>query len=230
MTFSGTNFYKGPLTSDELAVIFSAVEKDQTSFNREGFVNTVGDMKQPLFLSSLIDFFTNETDLGVADRLTIAISGLAKEDFHPHDFDQIQKWWHSHHNDYTNWPIAKFNEGLHEYSSVHYPQAAADFEQVLKIDPSADMSRAYAVACYYETGQTNEAVTLAKNFASHSARWAQWATAKAELESGNISNATVLFFSISTNYPSMTELPNQSYHIYRHIDWGLFNKLKETSH
>src|SRR5665213_784286 len=132
MVYLGTNFYTGPFTSDELAMSFSNIAKNRTSFNREGFVNTVSDMRQPLFLPSLIEFFTNETDLGVADRLTIAISALANEDFHPHDFERIQTWWLSHQNDYTNWPIVELNKGLHEFSSVHYSQAAEAFEQVLK--------------------------------------------------------------------------------------------------
>ena len=90
---SGTNVFGGPFTSDELAVRFKPVANDKTSFNREGFINTVSDLKQPLFLAPLVEYFTNETDLGVADRLTIAISALATEDFHPRDFERIQMWW-----------------------------------------------------------------------------------------------------------------------------------------
>ena len=170
MTVSGTNFYSGPFTSDELAVCFSSVTHDQTSFNREGFVNTVGDLKQPLFLPSLMEFFTNETDLAVADRLTIAISGLAKEEFHPRDFELITSWWKDNHDSYTNWPLATLELGLKEFLSVHYPQAAEAFKKVLNLDSGADLSRAYAIACYWETGQTNRAATLAKEFKNPSAR------------------------------------------------------------
>lgn len=55
--FSGTYIYKGPFTSDELMIWFPIVGKDRTSFNREGFVNTIGDMRQPLFLPLLVDLF-----------------------------------------------------------------------------------------------------------------------------------------------------------------------------
>jgi tetratricopeptide (TPR) repeat protein len=229
MTFKGTNFYGGPFGSDELALRFSSVANDKTSFNREGFVNTVSDLKDPLFLSSLVELFTNETDLVVADRLTMAISDLAKENFHPHDFERITTWWKDHNNSFTNWPLSTLELGLHELNLANYPKAAEAFEQVLKLDSKADMSRAYAVACYWETGQTNRATTLAKEFKSSSARWAQWATAKAELEAGNVSNATVLFFSITTNFPNMSDLPDKRYHIYRHIDWQLYDKLIGTS-
>jgi len=223
---SGANVYGGPFTSDELATSFSPTEQDKTSLNREGFVNTVRDLKQRLFLPLLIEFFTNETDLVVADRLTMAISDLTKEDFQLHDFERITTWWKEHHDSYTNWPLPAFELGLHEFSSVHYAQAAESFEQVLKLDSGADMSRAYAIACYWETGQTNRAAMLAKEFKNPSARWAQWAAAKAELEAGNTSNATVRFFAITTNFPSLGQLPDQRFNVYRNIDWQLFSRLK----
>ncbi len=223
--FSGTNIYKGPFTSDELAIRFQSTSKDRTSFNREGFVNTAADLKQPLFMPLFMEFFTNETDLGVADRLTIAISDLAKQDFHPRDYHQIIGWWNSNQLSFTNWPFAAFEKAIHEISSVHYQQAADAFSQVIEIDPMADKSRAYAIACLWESGDTNQAIALAKDFKNSSARWAQWASAKAELESGSISNATVHFFSITTNFPTMEEMPNRNYHVYRKIDWMLFDKL-----
>jgi len=206
-------------------LLFSGSQHDPTSFNREGFVNTVADLKQQLFLPSLVEFFTNETDLGVADRLAIAISGLAKEDFHPRDFERILTWWTSHQNEYTNWPFAIFERGMQEFHSARYQPAAEAFCNVLEIDPTADMSRAYAVACCWEAGQANKALMLAKEFKNTSARWAQWANAKAELESGSVSNATIRFFSISTNFPAMSELPNRNSHVYRKIDWKLFDEL-----
>ena len=90
------------------------------------------------------------------------------------------------------------------------------------------MSRAYTIACYWETGQTNRAAVLAKGFKTPSARWAQWAAAKAELESGNVSNATVHFFNITANFPFMEGLPVQGNDVFKNIDWELFNKLKAT--
>ena len=220
--------YGGPFTSDELAMHFSRIGQDQTSLNREGFVNTVRESRQLFFLPSLIELLTNETDLAVADRLTMAISDLAKEDFHPHDFQRIAVWWKDRHDFFTNWPLTALELGLRAFSSANYAKAAEAFEQVLKLDSGADMSRAHAIACCWETGQTNRAAILAKEFRSPSARWAQWANAKAELETGNVSNATVHFFSLTTNSPSMAALPNQGSHVFRNIDWELFNKLKAT--
>ena len=191
MVYFGANFYSGPFASDELAPRFSTIEQDQTSLNREGFINAVHDLQQPLFLFRLIDFFTNETDLAVANRLTVAISDLTKEDFHPHDFEQIQIWWSSHENEFTNWPFSEFNNAVDKFNRAQMSEAATSFQKVLKLDPSADMSRALAIDCYLELGNTNQAAELAKAFKEPKARWAQWAGAMTELKLGSISNATV---------------------------------------
>lgn len=221
----GTNRYEGPFTSDELAVQFKHIANDKTAFNREGFVNTANDLKQSLFLGSLITLFTNETDLGVADRLTIAISAIANEDFRPRDFERILTWWTVHQTEYTNWPIAIYERGMEEFSSGRYQQAVDSFCKVLEIDSTADISRAHAIACCWEAGQTNRALQLSKEFKNPSARWAQWANAKGDLDSGNVSNATVRFYSITTNFPSMPRLPDRTSHIFRKIDWKLFDQL-----
>ena len=52
----GTNIYFGPFTSDELAAQFEPSANNKVSFTREGFVNAVGDLKQPCFLHHLSSF------------------------------------------------------------------------------------------------------------------------------------------------------------------------------
>ncbi len=109
-----------------------------------------------------------------------------------------------------------------------YQEAVDAFGQVLELDPAADMSRAYTIACRWEIGQTNQAASLAKEFKNPSAKWAQWAqwaNAKSELESGSISNATVRFHGISINFPTLGQLPNRNCHIDRKIDWKLLDQL-----
>jgi hypothetical protein len=226
--FHGTNNYLGPFTSDELATRFSSLGKDRTSFNREAFINAVGDMKQPLFLAPLIEFFTNETDLGVADRLTIAISALAKEDFHPHDFEQIVAWWHSHQNNYTNWPTSEFTAGQNSFFISDFPNAFQSFKKVLEIDPLADQSRALAVLCGFESGETNKATELSKGFKQSDARWAQYAAAFVELQNGSVSNATVQFANLKKNQPTMLYLPDENLAGWSKIDWQLFHKLTSS--
>lgn len=225
MIFSGTNFYSGPFTSDEIAMRFSASAKDRTSFNREAFVNAVADMKQPLFLASLIEFFTNETDLAVADRLTVAISDLAKEDFHPRDIEKIQTWWAYHQNEYTNWPVLYLEVGWIEFLAGRYSKALEAFQKVLGIDPSADQSRALAIACSLETGKANSAIELAKGFNQPEARWALWGKAFLELHTGSVSNATVQFADLKKNQSTMVLLPVEGASLWNKIDWTLFHKL-----
>ena len=57
------------------------------------------------------------------------------------------------------------------------------------------------------------------------ARWAQAATAKAEIQTGNVSNGTVHLVTIATNYPSL--LGSIRYHdVWRKADWALFEQLR----
>ena len=225
---SGTNMYGGPFTSDEMALWFPRVMQDRTSLNREGFVNAVRDLKQLLFLPRLIECFTNETDLVVADRLAMAISDLAKEDFHPHGIKQIQTWWHLHKNEYTNWPFSELESGLDRLVGGRYSEAADSFQRVLKLDPSADVSRALAIASCLEIGETNQASELAKRFKEPTARWAEWASAMTDLHTGNISNATVQFADLTRKNPTMIVLPQEGLSFWSKIDWQLFHKLTST--
>ena len=223
--YSGTNFYAGPFTSDELAADFSTEEQDKTSFNREAFINAVSALNQSLFLPRLVEFFTNETDLEVADRLTIAISGLTKEDFHPRDFERIQAWWQLHQSNYTNWPFPPFYQAGDELNRGDYQAAAKSYQEVLHLDPSADMSRAFAICCYLQTDETNKALELVKGFEDPKARWVQWANALTELKTGSVSNATVQFANLARNNPVMAALPDENNLFWTNIDWPLFQKL-----
>ena len=220
---AGTNIYQGPFTSDELANLFTRTEQDMTSLNREGFVNTVRELRQPLFLQRLIGFFTNETDLVVADRLAMAISDLTREDFQPRDFNRIQAWWGSRASEYTNWPFSAFQSGFDHINRAQYAESAISFQEVLKLDPAADMSRALAIASYLEIGETNRALELAKGFKDGLARWAQWTGAMTDLHTGSVSNATVRFADLTRMNPTMTVLPKEDIVFWRRIDWQLFH-------
>jgi len=228
MTYSGTNFYRGPFTSDELALRFPEMKDDKVAYNREGFVNTVGSLKEPLFLPSMMELLTNETDLAVADRLTIAISDLAKQDFHPRDFKRIQTWWHSRETGYTNWPFSSYKQGYAEFMSGKFADAARSFQEVLKVDPNADLSRALAIGSLVELGETNKAFDMAKGFNAPTGRWARWAEAKAELETGSVSNATVHFANLVRENPFLLLVPKEGLWFWRKIDWQSFHKLTST--
>jgi hypothetical protein len=136
--------------------------------------------------------------------------------------------WQSHQNDFTNWPVSDFWNGTVRFFVGQYQEASKSFELVLQLDPAADESRALAIGCDWEIGETNKAITLAKGFKNPDARWAKWAAAKAELESGNVSNATVQFAFLAKNIPAMFFLPKQESQFWRKTDWDLFNKLVKT--
>ena len=223
--FSGTNFYGGPFTSDELALGFQSVQQDKSILNREGFVNTVKDLKEPMFLHRLIEFFVNETDLEVADRLAMAISGITKQDFGPRDFARIQTWWNLHKNEYTNWPFSEFDLGFDGFGMGRFAGAAGALRKVLTFDPSADMSRALAITSYFEQGETNQALELAKGFKNPTGRWAELAGAITELHTGNVSNATVRLVDFTRKNPTMKLLPKEGLTLWKKIDWQLFHKL-----
>ena len=230
MTYVGTNTYGGPFASDELALAFHQSEHDRWPFNREGYVNTLTALNQPLFLPQLVEFFTNETDLDVADRLTIAISSAAKTDFHPHDYAaRIQTWWSTNQSHYTNWPLPSLEIGLIFLQIGQFSHAADSFQNVLQLDPSADMSRALAICSLSKLGQTNKVAELAKGFKDQQSRWAKWAAAFVEYKTGSVSNATVQFAQLARNNPTLWLLPMNNSQIWSNIDWPLYRKLYPTS-
>jgi gas vesicle protein len=220
--------FAGPFSPDELATRFSAIEHDPTPQNREGFINTIDELNQPLFLPRLFSFFTNEHDLLVADRVSLAISHLSNQDFHPRDLERMRQWWESHHIEYTNWPVSELGYAMEEFGMSHYREAADAVARVLQVDSAADMSRAFAIVCNWELGETNKARALANGFKVADGRWAKWAAVKAELCSGNISNAIVRLAFIATNFPTFFYPPSRAWPALRAIDWELFDRLTNS--
>ena len=228
MEFAGKNSYQGPFTSEELVTRFPSVMEDGTSNNREGFVNTVRDQRQPLFLASLVQMLTTENDLVVADRLTAAISDLSGQNFRPRDYHRIVSWWATNANNQTNWPFSTFERASRDFASARYREAAIAFEDIMRLDPGADKSRATAVASYLELGDTNRAAALLADFKYPNVRWAQWARAMMDLGTGNISNGTFCLFRHSTNYPGCPGVLLTD-HVYRRVDRALFDRLRGTN-
>jgi hypothetical protein len=218
----GDKAYSGPFTSDEIALFFD-VTLDAKA--REAMANAVRNPPQPLFIGRLVQMLTNEDNLLVADRISLVLSELTKEGFRASDPEKVTSWWESRKGSYTNWPFVEMKGGLGAFHLAQYSNAAAKFEKVLKVDPTADLSRAHAIFCYWETGDSNRATTLANGFKYPAARWAQAATAKAEIQTGGVSNGTVHLVTIATNYPSL--LGSVRYHdVWRKADWGLFEQFK----
>ncbi|MSU57357.1 MAG: hypothetical protein EXS35_04105 [Pedosphaera sp.] len=117
----GTKQYGGPFTSDEIAL---KLKNEAKAKSLEGVVNAARDLNQPLFLAQFVKLLTDATDLMVADRLTLSISELTKEDFRPRDIEQIKSWWNTHKNSYTNWPYEELDQGLRDFGSANYSAAS----------------------------------------------------------------------------------------------------------
>ncbi len=114
---------------------------------------------------------------------------------------------------------------MDEFVRGDYSDAVKSFQRVLKVDPAADRSRALAIAGYLEIGETNMAVELAKGFKSPTGRWAQWAAAKAELETGSVSNSTVECARLARENPTMWTTPKEGVQLWRKMDVRLFRQL-----
>jgi hypothetical protein len=229
MSFSGTNLYRGPFTSDEIALIFSGIAENNTAENREAFVNTASDLNEAGFLPLFINVLTNEPDLGVADQVMVAISKLTNLDWHPHDFGRLELWWQAHKSDFTNWPSAEFAYADTHFGMCDYRTATESFERVLQMDPGADMSRAFAIVCECELSETNAVATLAKGFKFPDGRWEKLAAARVELDSGSTSNATVHLAQLFNSEPTMAYYPRQGDDVWKRVDWPLYNRLRSPT-
>ena len=222
----GNKIYMGPYTSDEISRRFGLHYDART---REALVNAIRNEKSPLFVYALVEMFTNEDDLLTADRITLALSEVTGQDFHPRDYERIKSWWKQEHGSFTNWPMSDFNDAMLAFSEVHYGAAARDFEKILDLDQNADLSRALCIACYLAIGQTNDANKHLKEFRAPETRWAQWAAMKVELDSSNVSNGTVQLVNLISKFPTIAMQPNKADDIWRKVDWQLYDRLTLTN-
>jgi hypothetical protein len=101
---------------------------------------------------------------------------------------------------------------------------------VLTIDPTADISRFVLVACYLEVDEPTKAVATAKSFHDQSTRWALAAATIIELDTGSIPNATVQLANLKRSNPTwgLVSLDLRSFHVWRKVDWDLFDKTLAT--
>jgi hypothetical protein len=82
--------------------------------------------------------------------------------------------------------------------------------------------------CYWQLGDSNRAMEMAKLFVYPSGYWAKLAAAKAELSEGNISNATFLLAKVTTDFPVSKSQVNEHIDAWRGIDWPLFHTLTKV--
>lgn len=112
-----------------------------------------------------------------------------------------------------------------------YGEALTNFDYVLTIDPTADTSRALAVACAIEIGNMPKAQQLNTNYAIGDGRWKQWADGKMMLATNAIQQGTEKYVSLAKKYPTFmnSAFIAQGNHILRKIDWVTYSKLMQVT-
>ena len=220
----GTNQYGGPFTPDEIMLNL----KHSSSSTLGSIVNGIGN--QPLFVPILVKLAHQSKDLWTINRIAKKLNDIAGVNFYPWDLQPLDHWWSQNSVNYTNWPFQDFQKGVGDLSACHYQEALTNFENVLSVDPTADESRALAIACAVENGETLEAQKFNTNFAIRDGRWQQWAQAKLMLVT-NQEKGTEMLVSIASKFPTF---PQRSWiapgnNIFRQIDWNLYEKSMQPA-
>jgi TolA-binding protein len=217
--------YSGPFTSDELAVYLSIMPSPEL----DGIVNLLGNQK--LFVPKLVELAHNSKDMWTVNRIAKALNDMTGVSFYPWDLQPLDSWWAQNSMNYTNWPLEQYNKGMDAIRACQYGEALTNFEFVLRIDPTADKSRAFAVASAIEIGNMEKAQELNTNYAATDGRWKQWAQGKMMLATNAIQQGTEKFVFLTTNYPTFVgdAFIAQGNNILRQIDWTLYSKLMQPT-
>ena len=224
---SGDFQYGGPFTSDELADYL----KSTVSPNLDGVVNLIGDPKQTLFVSKLVELAHSSKDLWTVNRIANALNKIAGVSFYPWDLQPLDQWWIQNKMNYTNWPYDQYANADAAFRATHYEEALTNFEAVLTIDPNADKSRALAVGCAIEIGNMPKAQQLNTNYSLPGERWQRWANGKMMLATNGIQQGTEEFVSIAKKYQTFPAIAGiaPGNNILRQIDWDLYSKLMQKT-
>jgi len=218
---AGEYVYKGPFTAEEIA------DRLRTRAGVEGGANLARKEKLNTFIPQLVAMSKDERNLWVQNRITYSISTLAKEDFMPWETSRLERWWDEHGSSYTNWPYSSYDRALNYISKGRYAQALDQLKKIVEKYPRADKSRALALACACETGDTNTIHKLDSSWKFPKARWAEWARIKMSLSTGAVESATADLANLSLKYKSFT---SKAYiapgnHIWHKINWERYSEL-----
>jgi hypothetical protein len=222
---AGDKQYRGPFTSDEIATALATLQSPQL----DGIVNVMG--KQILFVPSLVELAHKSKDLWTINRISKELKDMTGVNFFPWDLQPLDSWWAQNSMNYTNWPFGQYSKGIDAVRACRYDDALTNFEIVLTIDPTADKSRAFAVASAIETGNMSKAQQLNTNYAIGDGRWKQWADCKMMLATNAIQNGTEKLVVLAKQYPTFV---NDAYigkgnNILRQIDWNLYSQLMQAT-
>jgi hypothetical protein len=222
--FDGKYTYNGPFTSEEIALrlrIPQGVEGGANLARKEGL---------KYFIPQLVTMAQSENNLWVANRITHAISVLSGRECFPWTLDSLKTWWEGSSAQFTNWPYASFDKALIRFNARQYFGARLEFESIINSDPYADQSRALAIICAIETGDTNKIATLATNWKYPDGRWASFSKAKMNLSTGDVTQATIQLAEFAAKYRTLENwiAIRPGVHYLRQVDWPLYEqKLTE---
>jgi hypothetical protein len=209
------------MSIDEIAFAL----REAPSPTLDAYVNAVGNRK--LFVSILVEKAHQSKDLWTVNRIAKALKEITGVDFYPWDLKPLDSWWASNSTRYTNWPYAEYDRGMQFFSSCTYQAALTNFQQVLAIDPTADKSRALAIACAIEVNNADELKRLNVPFQKPNGPSGRWARGITMLSTNAIEQGTKELSSLAKSNPSSSTSLWLAYgnHIVRNVDWQLFNKL-----
>jgi tetratricopeptide (TPR) repeat protein len=218
----GEQKYGGPFTSEELASQLA----DRVGV-AVGAVNVIGNEKRTMFVPDLVELAHTSKDLWLLNRVSLALERMVGVQYSPWDLQPLDHWWSNHKASYTNWPGSEYAAADASFRACKYDAALKLFESVLAIDPKADKSRAFAVACAAEVGDIRKANQLNSSYDQKDGRWELWAAGKMLLTTGAVEQATRAFASLVEKYPVMAGdgFFERSNHFLRNLDWPLFSQL-----
>lgn len=223
---SGDKEYTGPFTSDEFALSLS----DTSGTSLDGLVNILSDNK--LFVPRLVELAHQSKDMWTISRIGKKLKEITDVDFFPWNLQPLDEWWRDNSSNYTNWPLAGFNVGFNALATGKFDIALTNFESVIKIDPTADQSRAFAIVSAIEIGDILKAQQLNTNYALPGERWQRWANAKIMLATNGIQQATEEVVLLAKKYPTFstwTTKDGGGNYFIRQIDWTLYSKLMQST-
>jgi hypothetical protein len=216
----GETDYRGPFSNDELAYRLLGPSPD-------GPINIVGNDKRKVFIPRLVEIAHESKDLWTINRVAKALKEMGCVDFFPWDIGPLDRWWTDNKASYTNWPYALYSEGNGAFGACRYREALDKLNQVLEIDPGADRSRAMAIACAFEIGDTNGVQTLRPGFVQKNGRWDRWVQCREVLETGTVHAATEAFADLARAYPTFKDSAwiGKGNHVLRKVDWAAYDEL-----
>lgn len=216
--------YRGPYSSEEVA------QRLRERKTVEGGANLARRENLQLFIPQLVIMARDELNLWVQNRITYALSTLTGENFMPWDVAELEKWWISNEENYPSWPYDLYDEAMSHLASVRYSDALIPLEAIISLDDYADKSRALAIACALEIGDTERASTLGAAWKHPDGRWARWSKAITTLHGDDREEAAKQFAELAAEFRTFPprSFLRQGNHLFRRLDWTAYNrKLNE---